>query len=105
MCHNGYIRDKRKAPCFESGICNPTQEKPFELLNENKLVWNTYLEIMSISMADQNGLPTLEKIDFYLDRFDLGLDKFEMEKLIDKIIYIHSYYRSCLWEKIKPNAS
>ena len=102
MCHNNYREENREPPCYKENICSVINDEPFELLNENKFSWETYLEIQSISMTDQNGLPTIEKIDFYLNRFDLGLDKLEMEILIEKIMYIHSYYRNCLWEKIKP---
>ena len=54
-----------------------------------------------LSGYDFNGMPTLSKIDFYLGFFEMGLNREEKEKLVDKIMYIHSYYCSLKAQKDK----
>ena len=97
MCQNGYAEEKRLPPCFENEQCKFTRDNEvFDLLPENRFAWKAYLEIKEISGRDQNGLPTIGKIDFYVGFFNIGLSKEELELLVEKIIFISSYTRHLL---------
>ncbi|HEA19664.1 hypothetical protein LCGC14_1452740 [marine sediment metagenome] len=97
MCRDGYENDKRLPPCSETDTCKFTKDgEIFELLPENRFAWSVYLEIREISGYDQNGLPTIGKIDFYVGFFNMGLDHNELEELVEKVIFMNSYMRYLL---------
>ena len=97
MCRRGYIEDKRLPPCDDTDKCKFTKDQEiFELLPENRFAWSVYLEIKEISGYDQNGWPTIGKIDFYVGFFYTGLAKRELEELVDKIIFMNGYVRYLL---------
>lgn len=97
MCQRSYQEDERQPPCYKSDECKFTKDgEIFELLPENRFAWSAYLEIREISGHDQNGLPTIGKIDFYVGFFNMGLDQNELEELVDKVIFMNSYMRYLL---------
>jgi hypothetical protein len=97
MCQRGYEEDNRVPPCYETNTCKFSKDgEIFELLPENRFAWSVYLEIREISGHDQNGLPTISKIDFYVGFFNMGLSHYEMEVLVEKVIFMNSYMRYLL---------
>ena len=101
MCHQNYEIENREIPCFENDICKITGEPIFELLSENKLAWDIYCDITEMSSVDINGVPTVDKIDFYFQYHDLELPQNEYEDLIEKIKFINKYRRYLIYERLK----
>lgn len=105
MCQRNYTDDNREVPCTKDNYCSLIGDSPFDLMVENRLAWDVYLDISSLSSPDANGLPTVDKIDFYFQYIDLELSQSEYEKLIEKLIFINNYRRYLLAEQIKSNGS
>ena len=65
---------------------------------ENRLAWEVYTKVVTLSTPDFGGLPTLEKLDFYFKYCDLEITQDELDDLIDKLSIINNLRRYLLYE-------
>jgi hypothetical protein len=83
----------------EDGLCKFTVEPPFQHTPETRLAWRIYKETVNLSGFDALNLPSIDKIEAVLAKWNLRMTRAEAASLIDVISAISSTIRSGLRAK------
>jgi len=81
------------------GLCKFTGEFPFEHTQETRLAWRIYKEAVSLSGYDVLGLPSIDKLEVVLAKWNLYMTRDQAASFIDIISVISSIIRNGLRAK------
>jgi len=100
-CKSGYEAEDRPVPCIADNICRYTNQQPLELSFDNRLAWELYLQAISLSGYDEQGLPLLTNLPLVLKLRRLDLDQQEGEEMLQRLIIIHNIVCNYRLERIQ----
>lgn len=92
-------------PCLANadGLCKYTFEPPFQHTPETRLAWRIYKDVVALSGYDSRGLPTVDKMEVALAKWNLKMTRDEATSLIDMLITLNATLRNGLNAKMQQN--
>jgi len=87
----------------ESGLCKFTIEPPFQHTPETRLAWRLYKETVNLSGLDSQNLPSIDRLEAVLMKWNLRMTRDEAASLIDMLSAMHTTIRSGLQAKQQRN--
>lgn len=81
------------------GLCKYTLEPPFEHTPETRLAWRVYNEAVALSGYDALKLPSLDRLEAVLEKWNLKMTRDEAASFINIVIAMHSTIRNGLSTK------
>ena len=85
----------------EDGLCKYTYEPPFQHTPQTRLAWRIYKETVNLSGHDSLRLPSIDKLEVVLAKWNLRMTRDEATSFLDCISTISSTIRSSLHAKIQ----
>lgn len=81
------------------GLCKFTMEPPFTHTPQTRLAWKIYKEAVALSGSDVQRLPSIEKLEVVLAKWNLRMTRDEAASFLDIITVISSTIRAGLRAK------